>query len=123
MHEGFNDPALRQMGLKTINRFQRTGNSPRRAEKRNIRSGAGRLSLQKEDSFQGKGKSGSGRTIICYKKGARAIFIHGFAKNEKDNLSSKELLALKEFSKTLVSLTEEQIATAVKNGDFKEVSK
>ena len=92
-------------------------------KKGTFETGLGGYLYKKRIRFKGRGKSGSGRTIICYKKGARAIFIHGFAKNEKDNLSSKELLALKEFSKTLVSLTEEQIATAVKNGDFKEVSK
>jgi hypothetical protein len=77
---------------------------------------------KKRVRFEGRGKSGSGRTIICYKKGNRAIFIHGFAKNEKDNLSNKELIALKEFSKILISLTEDQIETAVRNGDFKEVT-
>jgi len=78
--------------------------------------------FKKRIRFVGKGKSGSGRTIICYKSGNRAIFIHGFAKNEKDNLSAKELVALKEFSKILLSLTEDQIETAVKNGDFKEIT-
>ena len=51
---------------------------------------------KKRIRFGGKGKSGSGRTIICYKKDDRAIFIHGFAKNEKSNLSRKELMAFKE---------------------------
>lgn len=78
---------------------------------------------KKRIRFKGKGKSGSGRTILCYKKGGRAIFIHGFAKNEKETLSTKELTALKEFSKILVGLSEDQLATAVKNGDFMEVSK
>ncbi len=78
---------------------------------------------KKRVRFEGRGKSGSGRTIICYKKGNRAIFLHGFAKNEKDNLSTKELVALKEFSKILLSLTEDQIKTTVNNGDFKEVLK
>lgn len=77
---------------------------------------------KKRIRFKGRGKSGSGRTIVCYKKGKRAIFIHGFAKNEKDNLSTKELLALKEFAGILTALTEEQIATAIENGDFKEVA-
>ncbi len=36
----------------------------------------------------------------------RAIFIHGFAKNEKTNLSKKELTALKEFSKILLGFSE-----------------
>jgi len=84
-------------------------------------AGLGGHLYKKRIRFKGKGKSGSGRTIICYKKDSIAIFIHGFAKNEKDNLSTKELLALKEFAKILVSLTEEQISTAVKNGNFKEV--
>ena len=60
---------------------------------------------KKRIHFKGQGKSGSGRTIICYKKGDRAIFNHGFAKNEKSNLSQKELNAFKEFSKVLLGLS------------------
>ena len=76
---------------------------------------------KKRIRFKGRGKSGSGRTIICYKKDKLAIFIHGFAKNEKSNLSTQELTALKELAKILTSLTAHQIETAIKNGDFKEV--
>jgi len=50
---------------------------------------------KKRIRFDGKGKSGSGRSIILYKKSDKAIFIHGFAKNEKSNLSKKELSAFK----------------------------
>jgi hypothetical protein len=77
--------------------------------------------LKKRIRFQGKGKSKSGRTIICYRKDDKAIFIHGFAKNEKSNLSPKELKAFKELSKILLGLSIEQINIAVKNGDFIEV--
>jgi hypothetical protein len=76
---------------------------------------------KKRIRFKDKGKSGSGRTIICYKKDDRAIFIHGFAKNEKSNLSKKELFALKEFSKILFNLSAEEIKKALENGDFIEV--
>lgn len=76
---------------------------------------------KKRIRFKGQGKSGSGRTIICYKKSDRAIFIHGFAKNEKSNLSRKELLLLKEFAKILLNLSSEAINTAIENGDFIEV--
>jgi len=65
---------------------------------------------KKRIRFDGQGKSGSGRTIICYKKGDIAIFVHGFAKNEKSNLSKKELYAFKE-----------EIAITIKNEDFIEV--
>ena len=77
---------------------------------------------KKRIRFDGQGKSGSGRTIICYKKGSRAIFIHGFAKNEKSNLSKKELNAFKEFSKILLGFSEKEIALAVENGNFIEVN-
>jgi len=77
---------------------------------------------KKRIRFDGQGKSGSGRTIICYKKGNRAIFIHGFAKNEKSNLSKKELTAFKEFSKILLGFSETEIIMAIENGNFIEVN-
>ena len=70
---------------------------------------------RKRIRFEGQGKSGGGRTIICYKKGDRAIFVHGFAKNEKANLSKKELIAFKELSKILLKLSPEEIEIAIKN--------
>lgn len=76
---------------------------------------------KKRIRFKGKGKSGSGRTIVCYKKGKIAIFIHGFAKNEKSNLTKKELIAFKTFSNILLTMTPEKIKTAIKDGIFIEV--
>lgn len=76
---------------------------------------------KKRIRFKGQGKSGSGRTILCYKTDDRAIFIHGFAKNEKDNLFPKELKALKSFAKILLDLSTKDIAIAIKNGDFIEL--
>ncbi len=76
---------------------------------------------KKRIRFQGSGKSGSGRTIIVYKKGDRAIYVHGFSKNAKANLSRKEQLLLKEFAKILVKLSIESIDIALNNGDFIEV--
>ncbi len=76
---------------------------------------------KKRIRFEGQGKSGSGRTIICYKRSDRAIFVHGFAKNDKDSLSPRELHAFKEFAKILLGLSQNGIATAIENGDFIEV--
>lgn len=79
--------------------------------------------FKKRIRFEGKGKSGSGRTIICYKQDKLAIFIHGFAKNEKDNMSAKELHAFKELANILMSLPKDSIAAAIESGDFIEVKK
>jgi len=76
---------------------------------------------KKRIRFEGQGKSGGGRTIICYKRGDRAIFVHGFAKNEKSNLSKKEFLAFKELSKILLRLSPDEIAIAIENRDLIEV--
>lgn len=76
---------------------------------------------KKRIRFQGQGKSGSARTIICYKKGDRAIFLYGFAKNEKSNLSKKELVAFKELSKILLKLSDREIEMSVKEGALLEV--
>ena len=87
----------------------------------NFEANLGGHIYKKRIRFEGQGKSGSGRTIICYKKGDRAIFIHGFAKNEKLNLSKKELNVFKELSRILFGLSAEEIAIAIENGDFIEV--
>ena len=77
--------------------------------------------IKKRIHFQGKGKSSSGRTVICYKRADRAFFIHGFAKNEKSNLSSKELLAFKELAKVLLTLSNEQLEFAIEKKELIEV--
>ena len=77
--------------------------------------------IKKRIRFQGRGKSGSGRTIICYKRDDRAFFVHGFAKNEKSNLSPRELYAFKELAKVLLSLSNKKLKTAINKGEFVEV--
>jgi hypothetical protein len=77
--------------------------------------------FKKRIRFQGKGKRGSGRTIICYKQDDRVIFIHGFAKNEKSNLSPKELIAFKGLAKVILGLSIDELNKAIKNGSFIEV--
>jgi hypothetical protein len=87
----------------------------------NFEANLGGNLYKKRIHFEGQGKSGGGRTIICYKKDDRAIFVHGFAKNEKSNLSKKELIAFKELSKILLRLSPEEIEIAIKNKDLIEV--
>ncbi|GAB6194687.1 type II toxin-antitoxin system RelE/ParE family toxin [Desulfocastanea catecholica] len=76
---------------------------------------------KKRISFPGRGKSGSGRTILFYKKGNMAIFVHGFAKNEKTTLSHNELKAFKEFCTLVFSYDENEIQKAIDKGVFIEV--
>lgn len=77
--------------------------------------------FKKRVRFQGQGKRGSGRTIICFKKDDRAIFIHGYVKNQKANISKKELEAFKRVAEILMGLPQDQIENSLKRGTFVEV--
>lgn len=87
----------------------------------NFEANLGGNLYKKRIHFEGQGKSGGGRTILCYRKDDRSIFVHGFAKNEKSNLAKKELVAFKELSKILLSLSPEEIEIAIKNKYLIEV--
>ena len=69
----------------------------------------------------GQGKSGGYRTIIAFKKGDKAFFIHGFAKNEKDNIDKKEEQALKKYAKILFSMNDKQLKEAVDKQELTEI--
>ena len=61
----------------------------------------------------GQGKSGGFRTLIVFRAGTRAIFVHGFAKSEKDNIGKDELVALKKLAAELLGYDDKTLARAV----------
>ena len=63
---------------------------------------------------EGQGKSSAYRTIVVYREKKRAIFLYGFAKNEKDNLNSKELHYFQKLGNDLLKLSRSQIEIAIK---------
>ena len=69
----------------------------------------------------GKGKSGGFRTIILFQAGARAFFVHGFAKNDQDNIRDDELAAFKMLAAELLGYDDAALATAIEAGVFMEV--
>lgn len=69
----------------------------------------------------GQGKSGGFRTIILFRVGARAFFVHGFAKNEQDNIRDDELAAFKMLAAVLMAYDDAALAKAIANGTLMEV--
>ncbi len=61
----------------------------------------------------GKGKSGGFRTMILFKTGSRAFFVYGFAKNEKDNISDEDLVALKKLAIKMQNYNDAELTQAV----------
>lgn len=72
-----------------------------------------------------EGKSGGYRTILCFKKSSDSplFFLHGFRKNEKDNITKREKAALKLLVASLVSLTDLQIADLIEIKTIREIKR
>jgi hypothetical protein len=70
---------------------------------------------------KGSGKSGGFRTLILFKVRERAIFAHGFAKNEVENIRPDELVALKKLASQLLTYSDDELANAVASGALMEV--
>jgi len=71
---------------------------------------------------EGGGKSGGFRTIVLFKVGGHSFFVHGFAKNEKANITPKELKALKKLATTFLGLDAGALETANTAGEIAEVT-
>ena len=68
-----------------------------------------------------QGKSKGYRTIILFRRGAKAFFVYGFAKNKRANIDETEEKQFKEAAKHVLALTEKQLAELLKRGDFVEI--
>lgn len=70
----------------------------------------------------GQGRSGGCRTVIVYRAGDRAVFVHGFAKSAKSNLSPKELVELKRLAGVILAMKTKDVRIMIENGDWIEVN-
>ncbi len=70
---------------------------------------------------EGSGKSGGFRTIILFRLGSRAVFVHGFAKNECDNIRDDELAAFKMLALKMLGYDDEALTAAIAAGILVEV--
>jgi hypothetical protein len=59
--------------------------------------------------------------LLAFKLGDKAFFIYGFAKNQQDNISPKELKALKAMVKHILGYAPAQLSAALNAGEFIEV--
>lgn len=77
--------------------------------------------VKKRVALPGRGKRGGSRTLVTFKEGEKAFFIYGFAKNERANVSEKELKALKLLAKELLSYSAATLAQATEAGELMEI--
>jgi len=77
--------------------------------------------LKQRVAREGGGKSGGFRTIILFRSGERAFFVHGFAKSDRDNIRDDELEAFKLLATALLGYDDTALAAATAAGVLVEV--
>ncbi|HEU5280737.1 MAG TPA: type II toxin-antitoxin system RelE/ParE family toxin [Gammaproteobacteria bacterium] len=79
--------------------------------------------FKKRLSFGGKSKRDGARTIIAFKLDCRCFFIYGFSKSKKDNITKKELAALKALAKLYLSYDKNELKKAINAYELVEVKR
>ena len=69
----------------------------------------------------GGGKSGGFRTLILFRMGSKAFFVHGFAKNEQANIDDDDLVTLRDLAEIMLHYDEVALSAALANKTLIEV--
>lgn len=69
----------------------------------------------------GQGKRGGYRVIIAYRAGQRAVFLFGFAKSDKANISANDLADWRLIGADLLAAGNEAIEAALASNEFTEI--
>ena len=93
-----------------------------RAERGLVDADLGGGIIKQRVARTGQGRSGGYRILIAYRSGKRAVFLYGFAKNERDNIEADELETLKEIGAAWLEAKKERLEYAIKEGILREVS-
>ncbi|HEY0283109.1 MAG TPA: type II toxin-antitoxin system RelE/ParE family toxin [Rhizomicrobium sp.] len=69
----------------------------------------------------GRGRSGGYRMLIAFRAAYRAVFMLGFAKNDRDNITADELESLKKIAALWLSADAAKIEQVIAEGILVEV--
>lgn len=92
-----------------------------RAERGLIDADLGSGLIKQRVARQGKGRSGGYRMIVGYRLKERAVFLVGFAKNERENLEDDELLSLREIARTWLAAADSRMEKELESGNLLEI--
>lgn len=92
-----------------------------RAERGLIDADLGDGVIKQRIARPGEGRSGGYRTVIIYLTHFRAIFIHGFAKNDSANIKQNHLVEIKKLAEIMLSYDDNQISHAIAEDELIKV--
>lgn len=70
---------------------------------------------------KGQGRSGGFRVLLAFRANDRAVFIYGFAKNERDNIDAKELRTLRDIADSWLAAGLAHLEQEIAAGRLEEV--
>jgi len=101
--------------------LRRLSEAVRRAEQGLIDADLGGGVIKQRIARPGAGRSGGYRTLIAYRREAKAVFLYGFAKSERDNVEDDELNTARDIAKSWLDAGPQRIAQALEQGIIEEV--
>jgi hypothetical protein len=93
-----------------------------RAEKGLVDADLGGGVIKQRVARPGQGRSGGYRLLVAYRAGDRAVFLYGFAKNERDNIEGDELASLREIAAGWLESNDKGLEDAIEGRFLEEVS-
>jgi hypothetical protein len=92
-----------------------------RAERGLVDADLGGGVIKQRVARTGQGRSGGYRMLVAYRSDERAVFLYGFAKSERENISADELQTLREIGADWLAADARQITRALKEDALQEV--
>lgn len=119
---------MRIFKTKTLARFTRQNSIPdtslvsavERARRGLIDADLGGRIIKQRVARPGEGKRGGFRLLVGFGS-HRAVFLFGFAKNERENIDDVELATLRQIAGSFLNSSDQKIEQALKDGTLIEV--
>lgn len=92
-----------------------------RAERGLIDADLGGGLIKQRVARPGQGRSGGYRMIVVYRRRDRAVFVYGFAKNERDNIEPDELEDLRVIAADLLAGNDAELARMIAADELQEI--
>jgi hypothetical protein len=92
-----------------------------RAERGLIDADLGGGLIKQRVARRGQGRSGGYRVIVAYRVKGRAVFLHGFAKSEQENIDPDELQSLRKIGAEWLASSAMTIHESLEDGSLMEV--
>jgi hypothetical protein len=92
-----------------------------RAERGIIDADLGGGLIKQRVARRGQGRSGGYRMLVAYRAEGRAVFLYGFAKNERENIGPDDLVSLRDICASWLAADADGIKRAIEADELQEV--